>query len=142
MSARRRSMRRPQRPHDAELPHAAAVVTHGGHGTVICALRHGLPVLVMPHDRDQNDNAARAVEAGAGLWLDAASDVNAIRDALDVLIDDAAFAQSARRLGAAIEQEIAQSTVVEALETLAGARFTSRASRRQTCWPAPARWAC
>lgn len=110
-------------PHDAVLPHASAVVTHGGHGTVIRALRHGLPVLVMPHGRDQNDNAARVVEAGAGLWLDAASETAAIREALRALITDAAMAENARRLGAAIEQEIAQSTFVEDLEMLAGAPF-------------------
>ena len=110
-------------PHDSVLPHAAAVVTHGGHGTVIRALRHGLPVLVMPHGRDQNDNAARVVEAGAGLWLDAASDTAAIRTALRALVEDAALAQNARKLGAAIDMEITQSTIVEELETLAGAPF-------------------
>lgn len=110
-------------PHDQILPHAAAMVTHGGHGTVIRALRHGLPVLVLPHGRDQNDNAARVVEAGAGLWLDAASEVHAIREALRALIEDAALAQNAKRLGAAIQQEIAQSTIVEEMETLAGAPF-------------------
>jgi UDP:flavonoid glycosyltransferase YjiC (YdhE family) len=110
-------------PHDQVLPHAAAVVTHGGHGTVIRALRHGLPVLVMPHGRDQNDNAARVVEAGAGLWLDAASETQAIRDSLRALIEDAALTDNAKRLGAAIAQEIAQSTIVEDMETLAGAPF-------------------
>ncbi len=110
-------------PHDAVLPHASAVVTHGGHGTVIRALRHGLPVLVMPHGRDQHDNAARVVEAGAGLWLDAASPTQAIGAALRALIEDAALAHNARTLGAAIEQEIAQSTIVEELETMAGAPF-------------------
>ena len=110
-------------PHDQVLPHAAAMVTHGGHGTVIRALRHGLPVLVLPHGRDQYDNAARVIEAGAGLWLDAASAVGAIQDALRALIDDMALAQNAKRLGAAIEQEIAQSTIVEDMESLAGAPF-------------------
>lgn len=110
-------------PHDQALPHASAVVTHGGHGTVIRALRHGLPVLVLPHGRDQNDNAARVIEAGAGLWLDAASETDAIRTALRALIEDAALAENARKIGAAIEQEIAQSTLVEDLETMVGAPF-------------------
>lgn len=110
-------------PHDQILPHAAAMVTHGGHGTVIRALRHGLPVLVLPHGRDQNDNAARVVEAGAGLWRDATSDTQTIREALRALVEDAALAQNARKLGVAIAQEIAQSTIVEDMESLAGAPF-------------------
>lgn len=110
-------------PHHAVLPHAAAVVTHGGHGTVMQGLSHRLPVLVMPHGRDQNDNAARVVEAGAGLALDAASDIAAIRAALRSLIEDPGLAANARRLGDAIAREIAQSPIVEELETLAGAPF-------------------
>ncbi len=110
-------------PHHAVLPHAAAVVTHGGHGTVMQGLSHRLPVLVMPHGRDQNDNAARVVEAGAGLALDAAADIAAIRAALRSLIEDPGLAANARRLGDAIAREIAQSPIVEELETLAGAPF-------------------
>ena len=46
-------------PHSAVLREAAAVVTHGGHGTVIRALAADVPVLVLPHGRDQADNGAR-----------------------------------------------------------------------------------
>ena len=44
---------------------AAAVVTHGGHGTMIKALAAGVPVVAMPMGRDQNDNAARLEASGA-----------------------------------------------------------------------------
>jgi len=40
-------------PHAVVLPLASAVVCHGGHGTVMKALAHGLPLVVMPLGRDQ-----------------------------------------------------------------------------------------
>src|SRR5262249_17590959 len=56
-------------PHGAVLPLARAVVAHGGHGTVMKALAHGLPLLCIPLGRDQPDNAVRVLESGAGLRL-------------------------------------------------------------------------
>lgn len=106
-------------PHDAVMADAALVVTHGGHGTVTRALSHRLPLLAIPHGRDQNDNAVRVTERGAGLWLLADADVQAIRAALQRLLDDPQFAAAAGRLGAAVAQEAAQPTVVDALEALA-----------------------
>jgi MGT family glycosyltransferase len=46
-------------PHAAVLPLASVVVCHGGHGTMMKALAHGLPIVVMPLGRDQKDNAVR-----------------------------------------------------------------------------------
>ena len=46
--------------------HAAAVVTHGGHGTVIKALAAGVPMVVLPHGRDQLDNAVRVATPAPG----------------------------------------------------------------------------
>ena len=39
----------PHIPHNAVLPHAAAVVTHAGHGTLTAALAHGLPIVAIPN---------------------------------------------------------------------------------------------
>ena len=46
-------------PHSEVLKHVSAVVTHGGHGTVARTLAAGIPLVVLPHGRDQGDNAAR-----------------------------------------------------------------------------------
>ncbi|HZD73556.1 MAG TPA: nucleotide disphospho-sugar-binding domain-containing protein, partial [Actinomycetota bacterium] len=54
-------------PHRQVLEHAALVVTHGGHGTVMKALAAGVPMLVLHHGRDQADNAARLTARGAGV---------------------------------------------------------------------------
>ena len=53
---------------------ASLVVTHGGHGTVMNALRHGVPLLCMPMGRDQHFNAAQVerLEAGRSISDDGA----------------------------------------------------------------------
>ncbi len=107
-------------PHDAVMAQAALVVTHGGHGTVTRALSHRLPMLVLPHGRDQGDNAVRVTERGAGLALPANASVPEIRLALARLLDEPGFTSAARRLGDAVARETAQSSVVEVLEDLAG----------------------
>lgn len=53
-------------PLAALLPHAAALVHHGGIGTTAEALRAGVPQLVVPWAYDQFDNGARTVALGAG----------------------------------------------------------------------------
>jgi UDP:flavonoid glycosyltransferase YjiC (YdhE family) len=58
-------------PQEAVLPRVAAVVCHGGHGTTLGALAHGVPVVVMPlFSADQWDNAAAVAGVGAGIALD------------------------------------------------------------------------
>ena len=58
-------------PHALLFPHAAAVVHHGGAGTLGQALRAGRPMLVVPHAHDQPDNAFRATRLGVARSLDA-----------------------------------------------------------------------
>lgn len=48
--------------HRAVLPKVSVVVTHGGLGTVMNALGHGIPVVCMPMGRDQFFNATRVAE--------------------------------------------------------------------------------
>lgn len=51
------------------LPQAAAMITRGGHGTIVRALSAGVPVLVCPAGGDQSENGARVAWSGAGLML-------------------------------------------------------------------------
>jgi MGT family glycosyltransferase len=104
--------------HDAVMRSAAAVVTHGGHGTVTRALTHRRPMLVIPHGRDQNDNAARVAERDAGLRLPPTASVAEIHVALRRVLNEPAFARAARKLGDAVAMETETSPVVEALEGL------------------------
>jgi len=59
-------------PLRALLPHAAALVHHGGIGTTAEALRAGTPQLVVPLAHDQFDNGARVTALGVGASLPAA----------------------------------------------------------------------
>ncbi|MCH8243880.1 MAG: glycosyltransferase [Planctomycetes bacterium] len=56
-------------PFSELLPRAAAIVHHGGVGTLAQALAAGIPQLVMPMAYDQPDNAARLKSLGVGDWL-------------------------------------------------------------------------
>ncbi|WP_374471134.1 glycosyltransferase [Phenylobacterium sp.] len=94
-----------QADHDAIVPRCALVICHGGHGTVMRPLMHGVPVVVIPTGRDQPENAARIAWAGAGLRLPRSAGVGAIRRAAARVLDEPAFAQRARALGEAIRRE-------------------------------------
>ena len=50
------------------LPHASAIVHHGGVGTTSQSFRAGIPQLVMPMAFDQFDNADRVARLGCGSW--------------------------------------------------------------------------
>lgn len=53
------------------MPHAAAVVSHGGFGTTLLALAARVPQVVMPlFASDQFDNARRVAAVGAGVNLE------------------------------------------------------------------------
>jgi rhamnosyltransferase subunit B len=56
-------------PFQQLLPLCAALVHHGGVGTVAKALAAGTPQLVIPFAFDQADNAVRVQRLGVGDWL-------------------------------------------------------------------------
>lgn len=55
-------------PFSLLLPRSAAIIHHGGIGTVAQALACGTPQLVLPQAHDQFDNAHRVECLEAGLW--------------------------------------------------------------------------
>ena len=64
-------------PQGAVMPHAAAMVGHGGSGSTLMAMAAGMPLAVVPLFADQPINAARVAALGAGLALNG---VDAPRD--------------------------------------------------------------
>lgn len=105
--------------HSEVLPHAAAVVTHAGHGTLMKALAHGLPVLCMPMGRDQEENATRVAVHGCGERLSAGAEAGEIRGALERILTDPAYRVAAGRMAAAIEGDLAEDRALAELERLA-----------------------
>jgi MGT family glycosyltransferase len=108
----------PAAAHRDVLPHAAAVVSHGGHGTVIKALAAGLPQLALPLGRDQPNNAARVVDHGVGLRLAPGAAPRTIAGTLERLLHDPDIARRAADLGATVRADAEHSTVVAHLEEI------------------------
>lgn len=109
-------------PHARILPHAAAMVTHAGHGTVMRGLVHGVPLLCLPMGRDQDDNAARVVARGAGLRLRPSASPPRIAAALRRLLDEPAFRANAAHLGRIIADDAASDRAVAELENCGSRR--------------------
>lgn len=88
-------------PLRALLPHAAALMHHGGIGTTAEALRAGTPQLIIPLSHDQFDNAERVKALGVGARLDATR-VTAPRmaAALDDLLTAPGLAASCQAIAA------------------------------------------
>jgi len=116
----------PSAPHDMVMKEVSLVVTQGGHGTVCRSLLNGLPMLVLPNGRDQNDNALRVEVKGAGLQLPPTAPEVDIAEVVSRLIRESHFRAAARRLGEAIWAEIASSSLVEEMETIASAKHGTR----------------
>lgn len=91
-------------PQSVLLPYCHLVVNHGGSGSVIGALAHGLPVVVLPMGADQLPNAQRCERLGVGVVLDAVrATPRSVRDAASALMSDT----NARRATERIRDEIA-----------------------------------
>jgi MGT family glycosyltransferase len=105
--------------HADVLPHCSAVITHGGHGTVLKALIAGVPLVVVPLGRDQPDNAARVVHASAGIRLRKNATVGALRAAVSQVTDDPRYRAAAQRMAARLASERDDNRAVDELEQVA-----------------------
>jgi UDP:flavonoid glycosyltransferase YjiC (YdhE family) len=79
------------------LPRCGAVVSHGGSGTLLAALAHGLPSVLIPLGADQLVNAARAEELGVARVLPAVEATpDDVRAAVEQALADPAPARAIR----------------------------------------------
>src|SRR4051812_15616710 len=68
-------------PQEVVLPHAAAAIVHGGYGSTVGALAHGVPIVVIPlFSIDQWVNAEALQRAGAGIALNGDRDSRLVLD--------------------------------------------------------------
>jgi MGT family glycosyltransferase len=102
-------------PHALLLPHCSGLVTQGGASTIVAALCHGLPHLILPQGADQFANSATAVAAGVALVVPPAQlTPEAVTTAATRLLDDPALTRQARTVRAEIN------AMPDADEVLAG----------------------
>ncbi len=113
-------------PQHEFLPWCDAVVAHGGSGTVLGALAHGVPLLVVPQGADQWSNAQQIVTAGAGrrLLRDELT-VSAVRECVAALLSEPLYRQAASNIEAEIRAMPSVADTVVGLEAL-----LERGSRR------------
>jgi UDP:flavonoid glycosyltransferase YjiC (YdhE family) len=109
----------PYADHDQLLPRCAAIVTHGGLGTTLRALAHGKPLLLLPLGRDQQFNARRVVELGAGIRLPVEASLAEIASALGELLTQPRFTERAESAAETIAADAADETATQALLGLA-----------------------
>ena len=111
-------------PQSLLLPYCSVAVNHGGSGTMLAALSHGLPLLVVPQGADQFDNADRCVAAGVGRSLSLTSlTPGSVLDEVRRLLDDARFAAAATAVSTQIAEMPSPSETVLTLEDLAAGQI-------------------
>jgi UDP:flavonoid glycosyltransferase YjiC (YdhE family) len=107
-------------PQAAILPHCSLVISHGGSGSVLGALAHGLPSVLIPMGADQPLNAARCEELGLGRMLDPIEATpESVREAVSAVLADPAYRRAAERMRDEIVAQPGPEQAVMLLERLA-----------------------
>ncbi len=106
-------------PQSTLLPLCDLVVSHGGSGSVIGALAHGLPMVLLPMGADQPHNARRCQELGLAEVLDPVQASPAgVRDATAAVLREASYRQRAEQMRAEIAALPDASAAMDLLERL------------------------
>jgi UDP:flavonoid glycosyltransferase YjiC (YdhE family) len=114
-------------PQAQVLPWCRAVVSHGGSGSVIGALAHGLPSVLIPMGADQPHNGDRCAALGVARVLDpVAATAESVREAATAVLTDPGYRLAARRVRDEIAAMPAPEHAVDLLERLADRRSTVR----------------
>ena len=107
-------------PHSKVFPEADLVITHAGHGTVMRALSHGLPLICLPMGRDQNDNAVKVQHHGCGIALSSKAGAGKILHAVQRILTENAFKEAALSFQANIRANEKGNLIIREIEDLAG----------------------
>ena len=109
----------PFAPFSEVFPACAAVIHHGGIGTIAQCLRAGVPSLVVPGGVDQPFNAAQVVQGKAGLWIPRKHfTMRRAEHALKALLSTPDYGKRTREMQAQILQEDGVATLCTAVEQI------------------------
>ncbi len=106
-------------PHRSVFPHAALVITHAGWQTINAALADGVPLLCIPDGRDQPDNAARVLAAGAGVRVHKRTPPRKLRRVIVTALRDPALKRHAKVIADTLAQSNGALAIADALELCA-----------------------
>jgi UDP:flavonoid glycosyltransferase YjiC (YdhE family) len=81
-------------PQQDVLAHAAAVVCHGGSGTMLGALAAGKPTVLTPLFADQPHNAVRVAAVGAGV----VTSIDRLRTAIERVLEEERYRLAAEHV--------------------------------------------
>jgi MGT family glycosyltransferase len=109
-------------PHEELLPTVDLVIGHGGHGTTMRALSHGVPVLVVPMSSlaDHHLVAGAVVAAGAGAQVSKTAGSDELQSVIAGALADASLVDGAGRIATLLAGRSAGGAAVDALESLLG----------------------
>jgi MGT family glycosyltransferase len=109
-------------PHSAVLTRSGLLVSHAGHGIVAKALYYGVPMVLVPWDRDQPGVAARAAALGVAEVV-ARHDLTEQRlsAAIDRVLGNPHYQEHAARIASRLQARdavtMARTRIEELLET-------------------------
>jgi UDP:flavonoid glycosyltransferase YjiC (YdhE family) len=102
------------------MPHAAAMVGHGGSGSTRAAMAAGVPLAVVPFFADQPANAERVAQLGAGIALPRGeAAIPELANAVRALLDDRLYRRRAGLVAAEIGELPPVDAAVGVLEEIA-----------------------
>jgi EryCIII-like glycosyltransferase len=105
--------------HAEVLRRASLLISHAGHGSVMKALFHGTPMVLVPWGRDQPGVAARAEALGVAVVVRRESvSATELRVAIDAALADATMRQRAEEHAARLRATDPVLTSVELLERM------------------------
>jgi MGT family glycosyltransferase len=92
--------------HGDLFPHTDVVVTTGGPGTVLTALKAGVPLVIVPTGWDHIENAQRIVQANVGVSLAPSRCTETrLRAAVEQVIQDPAYKRNAEQMSAILQRQ-------------------------------------
>jgi UDP:flavonoid glycosyltransferase YjiC (YdhE family) len=125
-------------PQAAVMPHAAAMVGHGGSGSTLTALNWAVPMALVPLFADQDTNSRLVAEAGAGVALDGGPEaVSGLTNAVSGLLANPSYRAGAARVRDEIAALAPVDDAVAVLAGLAGEQREPRSARPLPDHPPP-----
>lgn len=106
-------------PHTPVLKRSAMVVSHAGHGIVSKALFHGVPMVLLPWDRDQPGVASRAEQLGVAYVVPRADvSTESVHQAVESVLNDPSYRHESQQVSARLKATDTLDNACQLLEVL------------------------